>query len=208
MCGTSHADNTWEKNCIHGYSPVWMFSECCCVVLGILNHQMHIAHLHLSKLADNYSYLLLSHCTMLALGSILKFNTYLLLDWDDSQNVGVLLPQSSYYAFAQEYVDGLWSPETRALYQLLAIKTPKSIKITPTHFSVESKDDFLVFVLSTHSSVSPKMRCITGTTVFQHFLLCESQLIVQNSVSFSEEINCGNTKTCPKRSTWVLDKIR
>lgn len=64
MHRTSHVDSAWEKNCIHGYRAVWMFSECCCAVLDTLNHQMYIAHLQLSKPADNYSYLLLSHSTV------------------------------------------------------------------------------------------------------------------------------------------------
>lgn len=42
-----------------------------------------------------------------ALGGKLKFNTHSLLDWDVSQKVGVFLLQSSYYAFAQEYIDDL-----------------------------------------------------------------------------------------------------
>lgn len=64
--GTPHVDSTWGKNCIHGYSSVVdvMFSECCYAVLGILNCQICIVHLHLSKLTVDYSYLLLTCSTM------------------------------------------------------------------------------------------------------------------------------------------------
>lgn len=187
-------------------SGVWMFSECCCAVLDILNQQMYTDHLQLSKLAANHNCSWVTvPCIELALGCILKFNTHPLLDWDDSQKVGVLSLLSSYYALAQEYIDGIWSPETRALYQLLVIKPPKTTKATPMHFSVESKDDLCLCSVLTEVSLQKWVSVPVPLCVY-YLLLCDSQLILQHPVSLSEEINCGNPKTCPKWPAWVVDK--
>ena len=139
-----------------------------------------------------------------------KCNTHPLLDWDGSHKLGVLLLQSSYLTFAQEYEDGLLSPEIRTHYQLLVIKPPKTTKTISTHFSMEYKrmtDLCLCSVLIAVSLTYEESNCLYHS--------------VDNSISFcvvlSEISNALlpflNTRShkllqhiTPKLSVWMVEE--